>query len=64
MAKDKKVNKEAEGTDPENNNSDIWFHTNCMEMMKNDEKTTKNLVSFLKSIDYEFPELIIQDESQ
>lgn len=64
MSKVKKINTPAEGTDPKNNNSDEWYHTNCMEMMKNDDKTTKDLVNFLKSIDYEFPELIIVEQSQ
>jgi len=62
--KKKKKNKVAEGTDPSNNNSDIWFHTNCMEMMEDDDKTTKDLVKFLNSIGYEMPDVVIIDKTQ
>lgn len=52
-----------EGTDP-NNNSDVWYHTNCTEMMKDDDKTTKHLVKFLKSIGYEMPDVEIIEEKR
>lgn len=64
LEKKKKENHVAEGTDPENNNSDVWYHTNCTEMMKDDDKSTKHLVKFLKSIGYELPDVEIIEDSQ
>jgi hypothetical protein len=61
LEKKKKENKVAEGTDSENNNSDIWFHTNFTGMMEDDDKSTKHLVKFLNKIGYELPDVEIID---